>query len=58
MSEIDNDSESINEAEEAKIDSMSYSELRQYHETTTKKNREEGLYSWVHGCLVFENTLT
>lgn len=58
MSEIDNDSESTNETEEAKIDSMSYFELQQYHETATEKNREEGLYSWVHGCQLRMNSLT
>ena len=34
------------EAEEAKIDSMSYSELLQYHETKTEENRKNDKYSW------------
>ena len=55
MSETDNEAalaacEAKSEADEAKIDSMSYAELRQYHKTATEKNRKEGKFSWRHIC--------
>jgi len=57
MPETDNEAAET-EAEEAKIDAMSYDELRQYHETTTEKNRKEGKYSWVHICRLLTDLKT
>ena len=53
MPETDDEIESKIEAEEAKIDAMSYSELRQYHETATENNRKNDKYSWKHICRFF-----
>jgi len=53
MPETDDEIESRIEAEEAKIDAMSYSELRQYHETATENNRKNDKYCWKHICRFF-----
>ena len=60
MPESDDESECRrNEAEEAKIDAMTYDELRQYHETATEKNRKDRKYSWKHICrLLIDETKT
>ena len=58
MSETDDEYESRNEAEEAKIDAMTYDELRQYHETATEKNRNDGKYSWKHICQLLTDLKT